>query len=133
MNNKLILVLRITVAIILLQTLFFKFSAHQDSVFIFTKLGLEPWGRIGVGILELIASILLFVPREIGIGAGLSAGLMSGAIVMHFTKIGIEVNGYEGSLFFTLILSLTILVKNRKDLPFFKSLNLCKNKNLITT
>ena len=58
---------------------------------------------------------------------------MSGAIVMHFTKIGIEVNGYEGSLFFTLILSLTILVKNRKDLPFFKSLNLCKNKNLIIT
>jgi uncharacterized membrane protein YphA (DoxX/SURF4 family) len=118
MNNKLFLVLRIAVAIILLQTLFFKFSAHQDSVFIFTKLGLEPWGRIGVGILELIASILLFVPRRIGVGAGLSAGLMSGAIKMHFTKIWIEVNGDGGSLFFTLILSLTILVKNRKDLPF---------------
>ena len=110
--------LRIAVAIILLQTLFFKFSAHQDSVFIFTKLGLEPWGRIG----ELIASILLFVPRRIGVGAGLSAGLMSGAIKMHFTKIWIKVNGDGGSLFFTsiftLILSLTILVKNRKDLPF---------------
>lgn len=122
MNNKLFLVLRIAVAIILLQTLFFKFSAHQDSVFIFTKLGLEPWGRIGVGILELISSILLFVPRRIGVGAGLSACLMSGAIIIHFTKIGIEVNGDGGSLFFTsiftLILSLTILVKNRKDLPF---------------
>ena len=44
------LVLRLVPAIILLQTLYFKFSAAPESVFIFEQLGLEPWGRIGLGV-----------------------------------------------------------------------------------
>ena len=83
---------------------------------------MEPWGRIGIGVLELIASILLFLQKKIWIGAGLSAGLMAGAVMMHLTMIGIEVKGDGGTLFYTaiatLILSLMILWGKKKDIPF---------------
>ncbi|MDR3712659.1 MAG: DoxX family protein [Puia sp.] len=79
----LIWVLRLVAAVILLQTLFFKFSAAPESVALFTKLGMEPWGRIGTGALELIASILILFPRTTGWGAGLAAGLMAGALFFH--------------------------------------------------
>ena len=122
MKNYLSLALRIIVAVILLQTLRFKFLAHPDSIYIFTQVGLEPWGRIGIGVLELIASILLFLQKKIWIGAGLSAGLMAGAVMMHLTMIGIEVKGDGGTLFYTaiatLILSLMILWGKKKDIPF---------------
>lgn len=91
MKNYLSRVLRIIVAVILLQTLRFKFLLHPDSIYIFTKVGMEPWGRIGIGVLELIASILLFLPKKIWLGAGLSAGLMAGAVTIHLTMTGIEV------------------------------------------
>ena len=122
MKNYLSLALRIIVAVILLQTLRFKFLAHPDSIYIFTQVGMEPWGRIGIGVLELIASILLFITKKIWIGAGLSAGLMAGAVMMHLTMIGIEVKGDGGTLFYTaiatLILSLMILWGKKKDIPF---------------
>ena len=124
MKNYLSLALRIIVAVILLQTLRFKFLAHPDSIYIFTKVGMEPWGRIGIGVLELIASILLFLPKKIWLGAGLPAGLMAGAVMMHLAMIGIEVIGDGGTLFYTaiatLILSLMILWGKKKDIPFLK-------------
>ena len=85
--------LRIVAALIMLQTLFFKFTGHEESIMIFTALGMEPWGRIVTGIMELIASILILYPRTTGIGALLGTGLMSGALFFHFTKLGIVVNG----------------------------------------
>ena len=122
MKNYLSLALRIIVAVILLQTLRFKFLAHPDSIYIFTQVGMEPWGRIGIGVLELIASILLFLTKKIWMGTGLSAGLMAGAVMMHLTMIGIEVKGDGGTLFYTaiatLILSLMILWGKKKDIPF---------------
>ena len=69
MTSKIYFVLRFVVAFILVQTLYFKFSAHPDSVHIFSTLGLEPYGRIGIGILELIAAILLFIPKTVWMGA----------------------------------------------------------------
>ena len=92
-------VLRITAALILLQTLFFKFTAAPESVELFTKLGVEPWGRIGTGVIELIASILLLIPSTIFIGALLGTGLMGGAILSHLAVIGIESQGDGGQLF----------------------------------
>lgn len=92
--------LRLTSSIILVQTLFFKFSAAPESVYIFSKLGLEPWGRIGSGIVELIASILILVPRTTAIGSLLAVGVISGAIVSHLTKLGIVVQNDGGQLFF---------------------------------
>lgn len=122
MKNYLSQALRIIVAVILLQTLRFKFLAHPDSIYIFTQVGMEPWGRIGIGVLELIASILLFFPKRIWLGSGLAAGLMAGAVLMHLTMIGIEVKGDGGTLFYTaiitLILSLMILWDKKKDIPF---------------
>jgi uncharacterized membrane protein YphA (DoxX/SURF4 family) len=98
--SKIILVLRVIVAIILLQTLYFKFSAHPDSIHIFETVGMEPWGRIGTGIVELIAGILLLIPRTSWIGAGMAFGVISGAVVMHLTLLGIEVNSDGGQLFY---------------------------------
>ena len=91
--------LRLLPAIILLQTLFFKFSASPESVYIFTKVGMEPWGRIGSGIAELIAAILILIPRTTWLGALLAMGVMSGAIFFHLTILGIEVQGDGGLLF----------------------------------
>jgi len=95
MQIKMILlwVLRLVAAVILLQTLYFKFSAHPQSVKLFTELGMEPWGRIGTGVLELIASILILYPRTTGYGALLGLGLMAGAIFFHLTKLGIIFDG----------------------------------------
>ncbi|MEO1452065.1 MAG: DoxX family protein [Bacteroidota bacterium] len=92
-----LILLRLVVAVILVQTLFFKFTAHPDSVYIFSTIGLEPFGRIGIGVLELIASILLLVPRTVWAGSVLSLGLMGGAIMMHLTQLGIEVQGDGGT------------------------------------
>ncbi len=90
---------RIVAAVIMLQTLYFKFTASPESVYIFTTVGMEPWGRIGVGVLELIASFLLIITATAWLGAGLGLGLMAGAIGMHLTKLGIEVGGDHGQLF----------------------------------
>ena len=120
-SYKIILVLRIAVAIILIQTLRFKFTAHPDSVYIFETVGLEPYGRIGIGALELIAGILLLIPKTIWAGALLTMSLIGGAILMHLTKLGIEVRGDGGVLFYTAIitflLSTIILYYYRKDIP----------------
>ena len=86
-------ILRLIPAIILLQTLYFKFTAQPESVQLFTIIGMEPYGRIGTGILELIASILILIPRYTGYGAILGLILMIGALYFHLTKIGIYFNG----------------------------------------
>ena len=93
--------LRAITAVILLQTLFFKFTAARESVYIFSTLGLEPWGRIGSGVAELIASILLLLPATVVWGAILSLGVISGAIVSHVTTLGIALPAVDdhGELF----------------------------------
>jgi hypothetical protein len=90
---------RVIAAAILLQTLFFKFSGAPESVYIFQTVGQEPWGRYGSGIVELIASVLLFVPRGVAVGALLALGTMCGAVFFHLTKLGIVVQGDGGLLF----------------------------------
>ena len=115
------LALRIIVAIILIQTLRFKLTAHPDSVYIFTQVGLEPFGRIGIGILELVAGILLLINRAAWLGAGIAVGVISGAVMMHLTLLGIEINDDGGVLFYTaafvLISSIFILFTERKSIP----------------
>lgn len=91
---------RLIAAVIMLQTLYFKFTASPESVYIFTTVGMEPWGRIGVGALEAVASVLLLLTSTAWLGAGLALGLMAGAVGMHFTLLGIEVMGDGGYLFF---------------------------------
>jgi putative oxidoreductase len=98
--------LRIAASVILLQTLYFKFTAHPESVELFTKLGVEPWGRIGTGIIELITGVLLLIPVTAFIGAFLGLGLMAGAILSHLAVIGIESKGDGGQLF---ILAVVVL------------------------
>ncbi len=101
-------VARIGVSIIFLQTLFFKFTGSPESVFIFSSIGLEPWGRIGAGIVELLAVALIFFPRTVWIGAGIAFGTMAGAILSHLTMLGIVVQD-DGGLLFALALVSALL------------------------
>jgi len=104
-------VLRILSAVILLQTLYFKFSGAEESVYIFSTVGIEPWGRIGTGVIEAIASVLLLIPRTTPIGALLGLGVMSGALFFHLTRLGIEVRGDHGQLFvYALLVFISCLI-----------------------
>ena len=120
--------LQLAVAGILLQTLFFKFTGAEESVYIFSTVGrffniagVEPWGRIGSGVVELIAALLLLVPATASIGAVLAMGVMGGAIVSHLIILGIEVKG-DGGLLFGLALtvfigSAIVLILRRSQIP----------------
>jgi hypothetical protein len=110
MNLKSILrlALRIAGAAILLQTLYFKFTGHPESVILFTKLGVEPWGRIGTGVFELITGLLLLITPTVFFGAMIGVGLMFGAIGSHLFIIGIESAGDGGQLFYLAITGLII-------------------------
>jgi len=116
-------ILRGIAAVILLQTLFFKFTGAKESVYIFTTLGMEPWGRIGSGVAELIASILLLLPQTVVFGAIMSLGVISGAIFFHLTKLGIALPLVDdhGELFalavVVFVCSLAILIMHRQELP----------------
>jgi len=115
--------LRGIAAVILLQTLFFKFTGAKESVYIFTTLGMEPWGRIGSGVAELIASILLLLPQTVVFGAILSLGVISGAIFFHLTKLGIALPLVDdhGELFalavIVFVCSAVVLIMHRDELP----------------
>lgn len=117
--------LQIVAAIILLQTLYFKFSAQPESIYIFSKLGVEPYGRLGSGVIELIAAILLITPRYAWLGAMIAAGVMVGAIFSHLTVLGVEVQGDHGELFILALsvfaASLLILFLRRKEIPIIKN------------
>jgi uncharacterized membrane protein YphA (DoxX/SURF4 family) len=115
-------VLQLVVAGILLQTLFFKFTGAAESVYIFSTLGAEPWGRIGSGVVELIAAILLLVPATTTVGAALALAVITGAIFSHLTVLGLEVQG-DGGLLFSLAVTVflasgLILLLRRAEIPF---------------
>ncbi len=92
-------ILRIVPAIILLQTLYFKFSAAPESVFIFSSLGGEPYSRIGLGVIELITAILILIPKTAFYGTLIALVLMVGAIFSHLFVLGIVVQNDGGTLF----------------------------------
>jgi hypothetical protein len=126
LGNRVGWVLQIVVAAILLQTLFFKFTGSAESVYIFTTLGMEPWGRIGSGVVELIASVLLLVPGRAALGAVLALGVMVGAIASHLGRLGIVVMG-DGGLLFGLavtvfVCSAVVLALRRRQLPIVGAL-----------
>jgi putative oxidoreductase len=113
---------RITGAVILLQTLFFKFTGAPESVYIFTKVGLEPWGRYASGVTELVAAILLLSTCHAWAGSLLALGVISGALVCHLTVLGIVVQDDHGLLF---ALALTVFITssvvaflNRSRIPY---------------
>lgn len=119
--------LRLVVAAILLQTLYFKFTGAEESIYIFKTLGIEPYGRIGSGIVELIASILILIPRTTLLGALIGLGVISVAILSHLFVLGIEVQNDGGTLFTLAIITFlccSILVyQNRSKIPNLFKLN----------
>ena len=125
MKNNLVWLLRLLVAGILLQTLFFKFTGAPESVWIFQTLGAEPWGRIASGVAELIVAGLILWPRTTGLGAIGALGVISGAIVAHLTKLGIEVQGDGGLLFYLALAvfagSAALAWLHRREIPVIRS------------
>lgn len=112
---------RIVAAVILLQTLYFKFTGAEESVYIFTKVGLEPWGRYASGVAELFAAVLLLFPRTTAVGALIAAGVMVGAIGSHLTKLGIVVKD-DGGLLFALAVTVFVCtsvtaILHRRQIP----------------
>lgn len=109
------------VAFILLQTLFFKFTGAPESIYIFEKTGLGDAGRFGSGIVELIASVLLLIPRTRVIGAIIALGTISGALFFHLTSLGIDIMGDGGTLFYlaltVFIGSIVLIIMHRKEIP----------------
>jgi uncharacterized membrane protein YphA (DoxX/SURF4 family) len=117
-NSILIWIIKLTAVIILVQTLFFKFTGAEESVYIFQTLGIEPLGRIGSGVVELVASILILIPRTTLLGALLAFGTMLGAIFSHIFVLGIVVKDDGGTLFTLAIITTIcclILVYNQKN------------------
>lgn len=125
MNNKNMFswILRLVVAIILLQTLYYKFTAHPDSVHIFTAIGIEPWGRIGVGILELITALLILIPNTKVIGIMCSLVIILGAVFSHLLVLGLNVSNDGGALF---VLAIIVLIAS------ILFININKNEVLLT-
>jgi hypothetical protein len=124
MKNTVSIILRLVAAAIMLQTLYFKFTAAPESVYIFTQVGMEPWGRMATGVAELLASLLLIVRPTIVIGALMAIAIMLGAIVTHLFFLGIEVQGDGGQLFvyamIVLLTSFALLVIHAGQLMDFK-------------
>jgi putative oxidoreductase len=118
---------RIIVAIILFQTLFFKFTGAEESKYIFTTLmgENEAIGRIGSGVVELIAVVLLLIPSTAWLGAILALGTITGAIFSHLTKLGIVVKDDGGTLFvlacIVFVLSGLAIWIHRKEVPVLGS------------
>jgi hypothetical protein len=116
---------QIIAAFILLQTLYFKFSGAEESVYIFSKLGVEPYGRIGSGVIELIAGIMLLIPATAGVGALIAMGVMAGAIGSHLTILGIDILGDGGQLFAYAVIVFVccafVAFIRRKEIPVIKN------------
>jgi hypothetical protein len=114
-------IIKLTAVIILLQTLYFKFSAASESVYIFSALGIEPFGRIGSGIVELIASVLILIPRTTLLGALIGLGTMAAAILSHLLVLGIVVQNDGGTLFMLAVITFlccaVLVFQNRKGIP----------------
>jgi len=120
--------LRLIVAVILLQTLFFKFSGAKESVYIFSTLGAEPWGRIASGVFELVASVLLLIPATVTLGALMAAAATGTAILLHLTRLGVALTavGDNGELFVLAIVvtacSIAVLFLHRQQISKFAQL-----------
>ena len=117
---------RIIAVVLMVQTLYYKFQGAEESVYIFTTVGMEPWGRILVGSLELIASVLILINSTVWLGAGLALGLMMGAVFMHLTILGIVVKGDGGQLFLYAVIvsvcsSIILLVNKEKVTGFIRA------------
>lgn len=114
-------IIKLTAVVILLQTLFFKFTGAEESIYIFETLGIEPFGRIGSGVVELIASILILIPRTTLLGAVMALGTMVGAIISHLFILGIEVKNDGGLLFIlasiTFACSIYLILMNKSKIP----------------
>ena len=114
-------ILRLNVAVILVQTLYFKFTGSEESIYIFSTLGIEPYGRIGAGIAELIVSIL--IPRTTLVGAVMGIGVMCSAIFSHIFVLGIVVKNDGRTLFILALIAflccIALVVKERIKLLSF--------------
>ena len=112
---------------IMSETLFFKFTGAQESIYIFKRMGTEPWWRWGQGIWELLASVCLLTRRLKWAGGVLGTGAMLAAILSHMTWLGFSILGDHGLLFGMAVVSFisccTVLFIHRHEIPFVTPLS----------
>jgi len=108
-------------AAIMVETLFFKFTAAPESVYIFKRMGTEPWMRWVQGLWELLASICLLWPRMKWAGGILTTSAMLAAILSHMTWLGYSIQGDHGLLFgmalVTFTCGVTVMWMYRHHIP----------------
>lgn len=123
MTSIISIILRVIISILLGQTLYFKFTGAEESVDLFTKLGMEPWGRYGTGVAELAAIVLILYPKTIVYGAAVAAGLMVGALGSHVQTLGFagDMGVLAGMAFVVLASSVAVLLMHRSAWPIFSS------------
>jgi hypothetical protein len=119
-------ILRVAIAAILIQTLYFKFNGAIESIYIFSAVGMEPFGRIGSGIAELIASILILMRRTILLGAMIALGVTTGAILSHLFALGIEVQNDGAALFILAVITFlccsALVYQHNNEIPILLKL-----------
>jgi hypothetical protein len=112
---------------IMIETLFFKFTAAPESVYIFRRMGTEPWWRWGQGIWELLASACLIMPRLRWLGGILTTGAMLAAILSHMTWLGYSIMGDHGLLFCMAVVTFscgfTVMILHRHSIPWITPLS----------
>lgn len=112
--------LKLLISLIVGQTLFFKFSGAEESIYIFSTLKVEPWGRIALGTLELLSIILLWISRTTVYALILIFVMMCGAVASHLFILGIDIMGDGGELFIlgmvTLLTSAVLLFTKREEI-----------------
>lgn len=133
MISKINFIIRFIVAVILLQSLYFKFSAHPQAVHIFSTLGVDPWGRYLLGGAELLIGLGLLIPKTAVLTLFSAIGLMIGAVMTHvFTPVGIVVewdgNSDNGQLF---AMAVTALVLSSVSLKLYTKIRNCSLKKLL--
>lgn len=128
-QRKLSWVCRAIAATIMIETLFFKFTGAEESIYIFSKMGLESWWRYGQGIWELIASMLLLRWRLGWAGGLLTMGALGAAIVSHLTVLGVVVQGDHGLLFAmaltTFACGTVVTFLHRHEIPSYTPMTPC--------
>lgn len=115
MNKFALWIPRLAAAAILIPVAYGKLTASPSEVALFMSLGMEPQGRIIIGMVELTAGALLLSPQAAS-GALLAVSVMCGAIIAHVTVLGIDLR-HAWLLLTVLLSSLIVLYVNRGDLP----------------
>jgi len=118
-HHPIVWILRFVAAYILITAAFMKFNGAEIDIKLFSHIGMEPHGRILIGILELAAAIFILIPQSTIYGAFLGLGVMTGAIIGHLTVIGL---GGIHMAIIVFVCCLILIYLRRNDSSIFRNM-----------